>query len=424
MKSRIEEEKVHWQDVIGILSFFIILPPFIGVPFVIMKVWMNKKCQKTDYFVLAFCVASFLAAVNATKTPSGDQYQYFCAYNNVPIHGLWYSLVNIYGYQYEWEEIRTSISGEFMNGVYNYIGYYITFGYYPLFEFFYTLVSYTLLFTGLYKFCSTFEKPRIPIICGILTIGFFYLYFQYTLQIQKQFFAQAIMMFVIGDYSKNGKLFFRDWVALFCSVFTHQSMFFFVPFIVLKRFRKRMDKLAMLFVLVVLGLLIYWGPKLLGGENDVSSSNALTYGMSRFANSETHNDTTENALVLSQVLVIALPIGFICWKKTMSYRKVFVASQSFLIILVSLLLVTVFVMFKQPTAQYRFFMMLIAFMPFVYPMAFDNLRRRDKILEYIAIIMIAWFFFQFSRIIWTYAPEIDIIVKSPILLVFSNYQAF
>ena len=416
--------RVDWPAILGYFVLFLFLPIFIGLPFVIWQVWKNKTGRKTEYLLLIFCIAAFLGAINATKTPAGDQYQYFCAYNNVPIHGFWYSLVNIYGYINPWEEVRTSISGEFMNGVYNYVGYYLTFGYYPLFAFIYTFISYLLLFIGLYKFCSTFEKPHIPIVCGILTIAFFYLYFQYTLQIQKQFFAQAIIMYVIGDYAKNGKLYLRDWIALFCAVFTHQSMLFFIPFLVLKRFRKQMNRGTELLILLVLGLLIYYGPSLLGGGANNVSSNALTYGVNRFANSEINNDTKENALVFSQVLVIALPMALICWKKMMAYRRHFMASQSFLVVVVSLLLVTVTVMFKQPTAQYRFFMMLIAFMPFIYPMSFDKIKLRDNVLNGIAVVMIAWFFMQYEKIVWSYAPEMHIILKNPILLVAANYQGF
>ena len=416
--------RVDWPAILGYFVLFLFLPIFIGLPFVIWQVWKNKTGRKTEYLLLIFCIAAFLGAINATKTPAGDQYQYFCAYNNVPIHGFWYSLVNIYGYINPWEEERTSISGEFMNGVYNYVGYYLTFGYYPLFAFIYTFISYLLLFIGLYKFCSTFEKPHIPIVCGILTIAFFYLYFQYTLQIQKQFFAQAIIMYVIGDYAKNGKLYLRDWIALFCAVFTHQSMLFFIPFLVLKRFRKQMNRGTELLILLVLGLLIYYGPSLLGGGSNNVSSNALTYGESRFANSETNNDTKENALVFSQVLVIALPMALVCWKKMMIYRRYFVPSQSFLVVVVSLLLITVMVMVKQPTAQYRFFMMLIAFMPFIYPMSFENIQLRDIVLKGVAIVMIIWFFIQYEQIVWRYAPEMHIIFKSPILLVAANYQGF
>lgn len=77
----------------------------------------------------------------------------------------------------------------------------------------------------------------------------------------------------------------------------------------------QMNRGTELLILLVLGLLIYYGPSLLGGGSNNVSSNALTYGVSRFANSETNNDTKENALVFSQVLVIALPMAFICWKK-------------------------------------------------------------------------------------------------------------
>ena len=78
-------------------------------------------------------------------------------------------------------------------------------------------------------------------------------------------------------------------------------------------------------------------------------------------------------------------------------------------------------MFKQPMAQYRYFMMLLAFMPFVYPFICSNTQQRDRILKIIAGIMIIWFYYQFDKIIWHFAPEIDIIIKSPILLLFGNY---
>lgn len=83
-----------------------------------------------------------------------------------------------------------------MNGVYNYIGYYLTLGYYPLFAALLTFADYMLIFLGLYQFCRSLRKPHLPIVCGAITISFFYLFFNYTLQIQKQFLAQSIMMYV------------------------------------------------------------------------------------------------------------------------------------------------------------------------------------------------------------------------------------
>ena len=66
-------------------------------------------------------------------------------------------------------------------------------------------------------------------------------------------------------------------------------------------------------------------------------------------------------------------------------------------------------------------MMLFAFMPFTYPFALNNIRNRDMLLKMIAVVMVVWFYYQFELIIWDYAPLVDIIVKSPILLLFDNY---
>lgn len=398
-----------------LILLFLILPPIISLPILFyMMLYKKTGATTTQYLIFILCIAMYLAAINATKIPGGDQIQYFFAYKNVPIKGFWYSLINIYGIEYVWQETRTNISAEFMNGIYNYIGYYLTFGYYPFFAFLYTFVSYFLLFTGLYKFCLTLSKPHIPIVAGILIIAFFYLYFQFTLQIQKQFFAQSIMMYVIGNYAYNGRLRKIDYFAMFCSVFTHQSMLVFLPFLLLKRFRRKMNTHTAIITLLLFALFIYYGPSLLM-ETNFSDDNALTYGINRIANSENNSDGCE--IVWSQVLFIAFPMAYVCLIRLIFLRRNSNASQFYLILLVSLLLVAVLSMMNQPLTQYRFFMMLIAFMPFVYPLAFTNMKTRDVFLLGMAFLMIAWFYFQFERLHWNYASEIEILVKCPIMLI-------
>lgn len=415
-------EKLNWKIIIGAFVLLMIFPPFLGLSIIIGYVCTRCKCMnKSDYLILMVCIAAYLASVNATKTPSGDQVTYYVAYNNVPRLGFWKSLIHIYGLGYYEDPNKTSISVEFMNGVYNYIGYYLTFGYYPLFEFLYSFISYMLLFFGIYRFCLTFPKPHVPIVCGILIIGFFYYYFQFALHIQKQFFAQTIIMYVIGNYAYFGKLRRIDWVAIVCAIFTHQSMLFFIPFLVIKRFRQKMNKQTIALVLVITSLFIIYGPQMLGGSSQ--NSGLLTYGIGRFANSENDEDLT-GRLAEKYLLTIALPLSLICIKQLMKLRKTNVESQSFVVVLASILLITVFAMFNQPLSQYRFFLMLLTFMPFVFPMAFRNIYNRDMFLKTVSSFMVLSFFVIFNSIMWTYAPEIDIIVKSPLLLIFSNYQNF
>ena len=58
---------------------------------------------------------------------------------------------------------------------------------------------------GLYHFSTKLQKPKIPLICGALSMVFYYMYFNLMIHIQKQFLGQAIMMYVIGYYSQMGK---------------------------------------------------------------------------------------------------------------------------------------------------------------------------------------------------------------------------
>ena len=174
---------------------------------------------------------------------------------------------------------------------------------------------------------------------------------------------------------------------------------------------------------IVFAIMIISGPQM--ASSVISDSNsALTYGVNRLAQSETNNDTQESALVLSQIFVIALPIAVIIGRKLWIERKTLSNSNAFMLNITMLLLLTVAAMFRQPLAQYRYFMMLLAFMPFIYPFAFNNINKRDKLLKLIAVAMIIWFYYQFEKIIWTYAAEWEIIVKSPLLLIADNYYTY
>lgn len=396
------------------------LPPFIGLPLFFCRIWtQRKKYSYTDYLAFAVCISAYMAAINATKAPLGDQINYTWAYLNVPKQGFIGSLKNIYGYNVAMGEMgATTISGEFMNGVYNYIGYYLTFGYYPLFAFFYTLVEYMLMFVGFYRFCRTLKEPHRPFVCGVIILSFFYLFFQYTLQIQKQFMAQAIMMYVLGSYAEKGRMNRKLWSVAFCAVFTHASTWLFVPFLLYKPLWGRLNKFSLLLLAVLFALGIYMGPRMASGIAS-GDMGAAGYGLNRLANSEINNDTDEFALVWSQIFVIALPMAWVVFKKLWVDRKNAIESpQAFILNIVLLLLLTVAAMMRQPMAQYRYFMMLLAFMPYVYPFFCNKIRRRDTILTCIAAVMVVWFYYQFELIVWHYASEWEIIAKPPVMLVF------
>ena len=159
-----KSEKVNWNYLLGYFCLFIILPPIIGIPMVLYKVWSKKQPKFSDYLLLMFCFAIYMGAINATKQPSGDQVNYYVAYMNVPVLGFLKSLIYIYGADYYVDSGKVNISGEFMNGVYNYFGYHLTFGYYPLFAALYTFVEYLVMCLSLDKIYRKAQMPKYPIV--------------------------------------------------------------------------------------------------------------------------------------------------------------------------------------------------------------------------------------------------------------------
>ena len=414
------KEKINYGYLIGYFSLFLFLPPFIGLPLVLFLVWKKKNLNFSDYLLLMICIAIYLGAINATKVPNGDQINYYVAYMNVPNIGFLKSLIYIYCVDYYVDSGKVNISGEFMNGVYNYFGYYLTFGYYPLFAALYTFVEYLMIYLGLYKVFRKAQMPKYPIVCGVLTLSFFYLFFQYTLQIQKQFFAQAIMMYVLGSYAEKGKMTIKLWLIAFCSILTHASTGLFLPFLLLKPLRGRLTKKWMAFIALMLFSFILYGPRM--AENVASNNSGVAgYGMKRFAESEGQADLASE-LVMSQILVIAVPMFIIVFRQLWLKRHIFIdKAQAFILNITLLLLLSVASMYSKPLAQIRYFMMLLAFMPFVYPFISSNVSKRNQWLIIISLVMVVWFYFQFSKIIWHYAPEWQILVYPPVGLIAKGF---
>lgn len=414
------KEKINYGYLIGYFSLFLFLPPFIGLPLVLFLVWKKKSLNFSDYLLLMICFAIYLGAINATKVPNGDQINYYVAYMNVPNIGFLKSLIYIYGTDYYVDSGKVNISGEFMNGVYNYLGYYLTFGYYPLFAALYTFVEYLMIYLGLYKVFRKAQMPKYPIVCGVLTLSFFYLFFQYTMQIQKQFFAQAIMMYVLGSYAEKGKMTIKLWLIALCSILTHASTGLFLPFLLLKPLRGRLNKKWMAFIALMLFAFILYGPRM--AENVASNNSGVAgYGMKRFAESEGQADLASE-LVMSQILVIAVPMFIIVFRQLWLKRHIFIdKAQAFILNITLLLLLSVASMYSKPLAQIRYFMMLLAFMPFVYPFISSNVSKRNQWLMIISLVMVVWFYGKFSFIVWSYASEWQILVYPPVGLIAKGF---
>lgn len=423
-KKSIINDSVRFNKVLAECFLFAILPPILGLPLVIFRILNKPWASKQEYYNYFACIALYMGALNATKVVSGDQINYCWAYLNVPTVGLLGSMKNIYGYAVAMGgKGAENISGEFMNGIYNYFGYYLTSGYYNLFAAGLTFMNYFLTFVGLYKFCQTLHKPHIPIVCGVIIISFFYLYFIFSLHIQKQFLAEAIMIYVIGSYAYEGKMSKRLWIITLISVFTHQSMLLFVPFLFIKRICGALDKKGLIILGVILVIVIVLGPSMVSRGFSEKSGSTLVYGVERFGNLDGESDGSDGSLDPLKMILVALPMCWILYRKLWIDRRT-LNTNALVLNIVLILLLSVFAMYNMPLARYRYFMMLYSFMPFLYPFFSDNILNRNRILKIIASFIFLFFYINYNNMEWNYCTEFDAIAYPPVYLIFGGYRLY
>lgn len=410
-----EVDSIKKGELILYCILFLFLPPIVGLPLIIYQIAAKRDATKTDYYKFFCCMALYFACINATKRPAGDQITYAWAYYNVPKLGLWGSMANIYGYDIAkgLETASVNLSGEFMNGIFNYIGYYLTFGYYPLYAAIITFVDFILIYLAFYKLLKSDLAPHIPIICSVLILSFFYIYFQFSLQIQKQFLAQSIMMYALGCYAERGGIHKKTAIFIIMAVFTHASTALFLPFFLYKPLRGKMSRNTLIVFGMMLMIIIYLGPSLAGAIS--VEKTALTYGIDRLARSESNNDG--GSIPVIQIIAVLIPMALVVYRKLLKESEETLSESIYFVLnIVLLLILTIVAMQKQPTAQYRYFMMLYVFFPFLMTYVFNDIHKRNKFLLNLSVFMIIWFYYQFERITWHYAPEIDIIAISPVFL--------
>lgn len=410
--------KIYWKKILQEFFITIILPPFIGLPRLISNAMKIKRDDKTKYLIYIICISAIVATIISTKPPTGDQISYYMAYADVPQQGFIGSLINIYGYHPDYEEPKTNISAEFMNGIYNYVGYYLTFGYYPLFLFFYFTTEFSLIGMGLYHYLRNLKRPTIPIVSGMMIFLFFYLFFIMCSQLQKQYLGQAIMMYVLGCYADYGKMNKRLWGITAISVFTHQSMLLFVPFLIFKPFKKKLTKKSLIILIGFMFVFITIGPNIAGkitSDINYGENSALTYGINRFSNAVEESDN--QTMDMLQFIVVCVPMLYILLKKLWIERKNVSDHAAFMLNISLLLIVVIISMQPMPLAQYRYFNTTFSFLPFIYPFMFSNIRTRDSFLKFVGFFMIFTLMATISFTGRAYASLPNLICEPPILLI-------
>lgn len=379
--------------------------PLMGILLLLIEVLSAKHINKIDLFLFFLLLAFYLGAINATKTPISDQFNYMMAYKEVPQMGFVKSLFNLYGS--DKAAIHGASSKEFGFGVLNYIGYYLTFGNYPLFIFLFSVGLYYILFYSIYLFyIETCKEAKMRIIAGVLSISFFTQFFNLTIHLQRQEIAVVVMMLAIVKSLRQGKI---NWILSIVACSLHTSVVLFMPGLLLgKSFKQMSKKWILCFLLMWIMFFVFVNILGLYFTNVMGE----TYVFDRMV---TAGESEEHRKAMSLVLLITIPMLLISLKKLFFSDKQTVKRERVLYFIYVQIALSIFVI-SDNTLQYRFFMMSYVFIPFLFPQIFDNRYFPVSLNKFfnlvIPVFLIIRFYVTFEDIVFEYAPLSDVLVNN------------
>lgn len=396
------------QKIFLALGIIFLLFPLGGILITTATIIILKIKNKKSFMFLFLLLAIYMGAINATKIPVSDQLNYMNAYFSVPKQSLWQSLTNIYGSKYA-EDFTTKEMGY---GFLNIIGYYISFGYYPLFILQFTTLLYMMFFVSIYKFFNFIKlhNKGVHIISAIFILCFFTQFFNLTIHLQRQMIATAVVFYAIIDSIIKQKV---NYLFLVISITLHTSTALFLPiFLLIYIYRKiRIKNWQVLSILLVLAVLTRFLPIL--SSILLSSMGENNYALNRLTSA---GSSTEGRVSFLFTIIFSAPMIIISLYNL--FKEKFSKNEH--ILYLSYLYIFLFISITPDnTMQYRYFMMSYGFMPFILPL----LIRKSGILSYLYLSIISTFFLfrfylTFEDITYQYAPVEDIITNNIFNLIF------
>ena len=363
-----------------------VLMPIITVPAAIYQYCNSKGLDKKNITFLFVALACYMAVINASKFPGGDQANYWAVYMKVPQEGLIWAINHIYGY-------RDSTEGkEFMNGFYNFFGYYLTAGRYGLYIFINTILVYIPFF---YVTKELYQDKKNA---GIICLCFFTQFFNLTIHLQRQVLAFSIFIFAMYRKAKTGK---TNYLLLFVAIFTHSTILFFIPFLYFNLFYERMTIKRAIQVLVLgLAIIFVVSRIMMAKEIEQMSDNALSYSLNRIHNG---GGTDDVEFHLANFLVFNIPILYVSVKRMFLKglnRMEYVVNNTYLLLFIFVLSFT-----GNDLVQYRFSFFTYGYIGFLLPALLKGSNRYCKTYYLIiSVFFVARFYLTFDQITWSYDP--------------------
>ena len=387
---RIQRNKFSEKLQMYLLTF--VLMPIVTLPMAIHQYIKAKGINERKLTFLFIAFACYMAVINASKFPEGDQSNYWAVYMKVPKEGLMWAINHVYGF-------RDATNGkEFMNGLYNFFGYYLTAGHYGLYIFINTLFVYIPFFYIIKELFKDKKNGKYAILTGVICLCFFTQFFNLTIHLQRQVLAFSIFLYAMYLKAKTGK---TNYLLLFIAIFTHSTILFFIPFLYFDFFYERMTIKRAIQVLVLGVVIIFVVSRLMmAKEIEQLDDNALSYSLNRIHMGGGADDLEFH---LSNFLVFNIPLLYISLKKMFSKglsRMEYIINNTYLLLFIFVLSFT-----GSDLVQYRFSFFTYGYIGFLLPALLKDTNRYCKTYYLIiSLFFVARFYLTFNQITWSYDP--------------------
>lgn len=382
--------KFDYKFIFKLLLISFILPPVVSLPYAIYTFLKDRKNCIKSYLTLFVVFASYMAVMNAGKMPTSDQSNYWAVYIQIPKEGLIWAMNHIYGF-------RDATNGkEFMNGIYNYVGYYLTGGCYGLYIYLNTILMYMPFYYCIYKMFEGSKNAKAAVLCGVLCLSFFNQFFLLTVHLQRQFIAYSIIVYLMTLKATTGR---TNVLLIIVAFFTHTTSILFIPFLYLDLFYRRMGfkRMVLISILVVGALFIV--THFIGADDVEEETNALNYSLQRIKNAgedDVKFKPLEFLIFNFPMVIIALSRMFKTFLKPLEY----VVYNTYI-----LLFLFVVSMTGNELVQYRYSFFTYGYLGMIMPMFCYEKRKVTRLFyPIVSVFFVARFYLTFNNTSWVYDP--------------------
>lgn len=374
----------------------------------------NEEISIKSLSLLFVMLALYMGLLNATKIPASDQVQYMNAYLLVPKQTIWESLTNIYGERY----LTGGTTKEMGYGLLNIVGYYLSFGSYPLFIVEFTVFMYLLCFHSFRRlFCAIRKSNSIALsVAAAYIMCFFSQYFNLTIHLQRQEIATAVMLYGIVDYCIVEHYTWKRFLIPVFAFTLHTSLGLFLPLFCIRKLCK--NKIAKKQLIIIIGCIFFLvSICVLVASSLLSSIGGDSYALERLSEA---GNSTEDSFDFKFLLVFTIPLLFIVLKNIFSKLKSDYTKE-YLFYIFFLALAIFYMLTPDSTMQYRYFMMSYSFWPFIIPLLYKKKSLCiSMILTFVCVFLFLRFFITFENMAWHYTSVDNALTCNVVSLYLKN----